>query len=141
MSSSLCFSIPALTPHYWRPKNFGFFLLLQSNRCICFAPRFVACLKNDDSVAIPKPAPVFTSSSFVLDFDRLHSFCLLLLVSQLAFDPAEELYGLDVDLKPRLVYSGLILVIWSRFCAELVVVAVYFIFALQFLDLNSERRS
>ncbi|KAA0040581.1 uncharacterized protein E5676_scaffold98G00830 [Cucumis melo var. makuwa] len=76
MSSSLCFSIPALTPHYWRPKNFGFFLLLQSNRCICFAPRFVACLKNDDSVAIPKPAP-------------------------LAFDPAEELYGLDVDLKPR----------------------------------------
>ncbi|KGN51207.1 uncharacterized protein LOC101211176 [Cucumis sativus] len=76
MSSSLCFSIPALTPHYWRPKNFRFFLLLQSNRCICFAPRFVASLNNDDSVAIPKPAP-------------------------LAFDPAEELYGLDVDLKPR----------------------------------------
>ncbi|XP_022951579.1 uncharacterized protein LOC111454354 isoform X1 [Cucurbita moschata] len=77
MSSPLCSSIRALAPQCWRRTNLRFFILLQSKRCVGFAPRFVACLSsNDDSVAIPKPVP-------------------------LAFDPVEEMYGLGVDLKPR----------------------------------------
>ncbi|KAI5352590.1 hypothetical protein L3X38_005481 [Prunus dulcis] len=76
MSSLCCLG---LAPQ-WREKSVRFLLCLHSKRRACssgsFVPRITSSSTNDDSVSAPK-------------------------ATQLGYDPSEDLFGLEANLKPR----------------------------------------
>ncbi|KAL5553925.1 hypothetical protein UlMin_041326 [Ulmus minor] len=71
-----------MTP-YWRHKNFRFLFFLHSKRKTCsFFPRVVSSSSNNDhSASAPKQ-------------------------NQLGYDPSEDFFGLEVNIKPRNAILG-----------------------------------
>ncbi|XP_058084694.1 uncharacterized protein LOC131232468 isoform X2 [Magnolia sinica] len=74
---SVCSSFRCLVPQ-WRRRSGNFWILFHSNRTVRIAS---SSSMNEDSASLRKQ-------------------------SQPDFDPAEDLFGLDVDLQPRNVVSG-----------------------------------
>ncbi|XP_077240505.1 uncharacterized protein LOC143881355 isoform X2 [Tasmannia lanceolata] len=77
---SISSSLRHLLPQ-WRSKSENFCIFLHSNRKIAFISWKIASSMNQDSVPIRKQG-------------------------QLHFDPSEDLFGLEVDLRPRKAGSG-----------------------------------
>ncbi|KAJ7943522.1 zinc knuckle (CCHC-type) family protein [Quillaja saponaria] len=74
-------SFRILTQQLMRPESMRFFIFLHSKRKTSFIPSNLSSSASDDSVSMPKR-------------------------TQLGFDPSEELFGMEADLKPRRVSSG-----------------------------------
>ncbi|KAB1207340.1 DNA-binding protein HEXBP [Morella rubra] len=79
--SSLCSSFRILAPQ-WRHKSLCFLIFVHSKRNISFTPGVISSSTSEDSVPSPKE------------------------MLQLRYDPSEELFGLDVNSKPRDDDSG-----------------------------------
>lgn len=90
-----------------KPPNMHLLVLLHPNRNTTFCPPTIICSSlSDDSFSIPKPTQARSSSFFILFYFILFIFNffsnhVIMLFWQLGYSSPEELFGLEVELKPR----------------------------------------